>query len=143
MLLDGLQGWKNPANGLKHSRLCERILNTPAKTGILGRVKPVNYTKFVEFSIAVQCRPTTKDSSLCFAPEQIHTPEAVFHVAQESQPGGTTGVLARPVVIGENPSNHVFVDLDVGRQGDVLGDSRTAPVTTRWRVEEWYQDGES
>src|SRR6267143_3325365 len=62
------------------------------------------------------------------APEQIHTPEAVFHVAQESQPGGTTGVLARPVVMGENPSNHIFVDLDVERQGNVLGDSRTAPV---------------
>src|SRR6266699_2833824 len=62
------------------------------------------------------------------APEQIHTPEAVFHVAQESQPVGTSGVLARPVVTGENPSNHVFVDLDVERQGDVLGDSRTAPV---------------
>src|SRR6266550_8321311 len=27
------------------------------------------------------------------APEQIHTPEAVFHVAQESQPRRTTGVL--------------------------------------------------
>jgi len=61
-------------------------------------------------------------------PEQIHTPEAVFHVAQERQPRGATGVLARPVVIGENPANHVFVDLDVERQGDVLGDSRTAPV---------------
>jgi hypothetical protein len=61
-------------------------------------------------------------------PEQIHTPEAVFHVAQESQPRGTTGVLVRPVVIGENPSNHFFVDLDVERQGDVLGDSGTAPV---------------
>jgi hypothetical protein len=43
-------------------------------------------------------------------PEQIHTPEAVFHVAQERQPRGATGVLARPVVIGENPSHHVFVD---------------------------------
>ena len=61
-------------------------------------------------------------------PEQIDTPEAVFHVAQESQPGGTTGVLSRPVVIGENPANHLFVDLDVERQGDLLGDSRTAPV---------------
>src|SRR5438132_2378177 len=57
--------------------------------------------------------------------EQIDTPEAVFHVAQESQPGGTIRVLARPVVMGENPSNHVFVDLDVESQGDVLGDSRT------------------
>ena len=52
-LLDGPQGWKNPTNGLKHSRLCERILNTPAKTGTLGQVKPINYTKFVEFSIGV------------------------------------------------------------------------------------------
>jgi hypothetical protein len=32
-------------------------------------------------------------------PEQIHTPEAVFHVAQESRPRGTTGVLVRPVVM--------------------------------------------
>src|SRR5271169_6275028 len=62
------------------------------------------------------------------APEQIHTPETVFHVAQESQPGRTTGGLSRPAVTGENPSNHVFVDLDVERQGDLLSDSRTAPV---------------
>jgi hypothetical protein len=62
------------------------------------------------------------------APEQIHTPEAVFHVTQESQPGGTPGVLSRPVVMGENPSNNVFVDWNVERQGDLLGDSRTAPA---------------
>jgi hypothetical protein len=49
-------------------------------------------------------------------------------VAQESQPGRTTGILARPVVMGENPAYHVFVDLDVERQGDLLSDSRTAPV---------------
>jgi hypothetical protein len=61
------------------------------------------------------------------APEQIHAPEAVFHVAQESQPRGTTEGLSRPVVIGENPSNHVLVDLDVEHQGDLLRDSRTAP----------------
>ena len=53
-------------------------------------------------------------------PEQIHAPEAVFHVAQESQPRGTTRVLSRQVVLGENPSNHVFVDLEVERQGDLL-----------------------
>jgi hypothetical protein len=50
------------------------------------------------------------------APEQIDTPETVFHVAQERQPGGTTGVLSRPVVKAENPANHVFVDLDVERE---------------------------
>jgi hypothetical protein len=48
-----------------------------------------------------------------FAPEQIHAPEAVFHVAQERQPGGAIGVLYGSVVIGENPANYVFVDLDV------------------------------
>ena len=47
---------------------------------------------------------------------------------KESQPGRTTGVLPRPVVLRENPSNHVFVDLDVERQGHLLSDSRTAPV---------------
>ncbi len=30
--------------------------------------------------------------------------------------------------MGENPSNHVFVNLDVERQGHLLGDSRTAPA---------------
>jgi hypothetical protein len=62
------------------------------------------------------------------APEQIHTPETVFPVAQERQPGRAVGVLSRPVVMGENPSNHVFVDFDVEGQGDLLGDSGTAPV---------------
>jgi hypothetical protein len=61
------------------------------------------------------------------APEQIHAPKTVFHVAEESQPGGTIGVLSRPVVMGDNPAHHVFVDLDVERQGDLLSDSRTAP----------------
>src|SRR5208283_5196164 len=61
-------------------------------------------------------------------PEQIYTPEAVFHVAQESQPRRTTGALSRPVVMGENPSNNVFVDWDLERQGDLLRDSRTAPT---------------
>src|SRR5215468_11937452 len=63
-----------------------------------------------------------------FAPEQIHAPEAVFHVPKESQPGRTTRVMSRPVVTGENPANYVFVDLDVERQGDLLCDSRTAPM---------------
>src|SRR5215469_9882660 len=63
-----------------------------------------------------------------FAPEQIHAPEAVSHVAQEGQPGGTAGVLSRQVVMGENSANYVFVDLDVERQGDLLSDSRTAAM---------------
>src|SRR5258708_32826324 len=60
--------------------------------------------------------------------EQIHAPQAVFHVAQERQPGGTTGGLPRPVAMAENPANHVFVDWDAERQGDLLGDSRPTPI---------------
>jgi len=63
-----------------------------------------------------------------FAPEQIHAPEAVSHVAQERQPGGAAGVLSRQVVMGENPANYVFVDWNVERQGYLLSDSRTAPI---------------
>jgi hypothetical protein len=40
VLLDGPQGWKDPANGLMHSRVCERLLNAPAKTGVFGQAKP-------------------------------------------------------------------------------------------------------
>jgi len=53
------------------------------------------------------------------APEQIHTPETVFHVAQERQPRGTAGVLSRPVVTREDPANYAFVDWDLERQGDL------------------------
>src|SRR5437667_1659204 len=53
LLLDGPQGWKQPSSDLPHSRRCERALNTPAKTGLRGVVKPANYLAFVRFSIAV------------------------------------------------------------------------------------------
>src|SRR4030095_13701606 len=63
-----------------------------------------------------------------FAPEQIDTPEAVLQVAQEGQPGGTTGILFGPIVTGENPSNNVLIDLDVKSQGNLLSDPWTAPA---------------
>jgi hypothetical protein len=53
LVLDGPQGWKADDNGLQHSRLCERELNTPAKTGRPFEVKPNAYTAFVKFSIEV------------------------------------------------------------------------------------------
>jgi hypothetical protein len=49
--IDGPQAWKDPDNGLEHSRLCERLLYTQAKTGLPGVVKPGLALRFVEFSI--------------------------------------------------------------------------------------------
>lgn len=53
ILVDGPQGWKDPNSPHPHSRVCERVLNTPAKTGLPGHVKPANYAPFVAFSIEV------------------------------------------------------------------------------------------
>ena len=51
LLLDGPQGWRHPASPIEHMRLCERVLNTPGKTGLPGKVKPKTYLPYIEFSI--------------------------------------------------------------------------------------------
>ncbi len=51
LFVDGPQGWKSPKSKHEHCRACERELNTPAKTGVGGHVKPRNYFPFVSFSI--------------------------------------------------------------------------------------------
>ena len=53
LMLDGPQAWKSTTNGLEHSRVSERQLNTPAKTGLPGMVKPVTYRTFAEFCMDV------------------------------------------------------------------------------------------
>ena len=53
LLIDGPQGWRDDASSLVHSRVCERELNTPAKSGLPGCVKPANYRPFVAFSVEV------------------------------------------------------------------------------------------
>jgi hypothetical protein len=53
LILDGPQGWKSPNSGVDHMRLCERVLNTPAKTGVIGMVKPSPALRFVAFSISL------------------------------------------------------------------------------------------
>jgi len=53
LLLDGPQGWRWPESSIQHMRLCERVLNTPARTGDPGQVKPRTYLHFVQFSIEV------------------------------------------------------------------------------------------
>lgn len=53
LLLDGPQAWKSEGNGLAHARLSERQLNTAAKTGLPGMVKPATYRTFAEFCVDV------------------------------------------------------------------------------------------
>jgi hypothetical protein len=53
MMLDGPQAWKSKTNGFEHARVSERQLNTAAKTGLPGIVKPVTYRPFAEFCLDV------------------------------------------------------------------------------------------
>ncbi len=53
LLLDGPQAWKSASNGCPCQRVCEKRLNTPAKTGEPGACKPNGYLPFVQFSIDV------------------------------------------------------------------------------------------
>src|SRR5215472_563561 len=62
------------------------------------------------------------------APEQIHTPEAVLHVAEEREPGGASRIPSRPVMNTEDTANHVLVDCNAESQSDLLGDAGTTPV---------------
>lgn len=49
--VDGPAAWKAPDNGLLHSRVCERQLNTQAKTGLPGFAKPASALRFVSFAV--------------------------------------------------------------------------------------------
>ena len=53
MMLDGPQAWKSRTNGCEHARVSERQLNTAAKTGLPGMVKPITYRPFAEFCLDV------------------------------------------------------------------------------------------
>ena len=53
MMLDGPQAWKSKTNGFAHARVSERELNTAAKTGLPGMVKPATYRLFAEFCLDV------------------------------------------------------------------------------------------
>ncbi len=53
LMLDGPQAWKSKSNSYQHARESERQLNTVAKTGLPGMVKPATYRPFAEFCLDV------------------------------------------------------------------------------------------
>jgi len=61
-----------------------------------------------------------------FAPEQINTPQAVFHVPDERQPSRAAGSRLGSIVFGEHPADHVLVDLDAEGSPDDERNLRTA-----------------
>ena len=61
-----------------------------------------------------------------FAAKEIHAPETVLHVSEESQPGRPTGVRLGLVMSGQDTPNDVFIDGEAERQSNLLSDSRAA-----------------
>jgi hypothetical protein len=84
VMLDGPQAWKSTRKGLQHARLSERELNTAAKTGLPGMVKPVTYRAFAEFCVDVYdalCRRGWKRLAATDQPKDLSA-----HVLAESYP---------------------------------------------------------
>jgi hypothetical protein len=53
LMLDGPQAWKSEDNGQAFCRVSEHELNTAAKTGLPGTVRPGTYERFVGYCLAL------------------------------------------------------------------------------------------
>ncbi|HEY6290094.1 MAG TPA: hypothetical protein VI455_00830 [Terriglobia bacterium] len=62
-----------------------------------------------------------------FAAKEVHAPETVLQVTEESQPRRTVGVWLGVVMGGQDAANEVLVDWDAERQSNLLSDSWAAP----------------
>ncbi len=68
--------------------------------------------------------------------KKIHTPQTVFAVAQESEPGRTVRARLRPVVPGQHAPYQILINLDIEEQGNLLGDA----LATEFRVSTFHLD---
>lgn len=59
------------------------------------------------------------------APEEIHALQARVQMPEDREPGGPGDPGAWPVVLDNDPSDHVFVDVNAEIMGDLLSDPRT------------------
>jgi hypothetical protein len=60
-----------------------------------------------------------------FTSEQIDAPQAVLHVSDEREPGGSLISGGRSEMPSEDAADDIFVDLDAKRVSNLLGNSRT------------------
>ncbi|HEY1256045.1 MAG TPA: hypothetical protein VGF01_14820 [Terracidiphilus sp.] len=86
LMLDGPQAWKSRSNGLEHSRMSERQLNTAAKTGLPGLVKPLSYRPFAEFCLDVYDALCRRGWHRLATREQPSTEQDQERVLAESYP---------------------------------------------------------
>lgn len=112
IFLDGPQAWKDPNNGLIHSRLCERELNTPGKTGLPGQTKPQNYRPFIEFSIAVFQHLMNKGAKL-FEGEVDGATGEIYAI--ESFPTAAWGLLGLPRLPSKRRSTLICIEASAKR----------------------------
>src|SRR5262249_22307037 len=60
-----------------------------------------------------------------FTSKEIHTPQAVFRMAQEREPGRTIAIQS--VMKRKNPTNHILIHRNAEGQIDLLGNTGTSP----------------
>ncbi len=59
-----------------------------------------------------------------FTSKKIHTPQTVFAVAQESEPGRTVGSRLRPVVFGEYAPYQILINLSIAKTREICSAMR-------------------
>src|SRR5262249_1720659 len=64
-----------------------------------------------------------------FAPKQVAAPQAVLRVAEEGEPGWTSGISVRPVMNAQDTTDNIPVHVNAESQGDLLGNAGTTPGT--------------
>jgi len=96
LLIDGPHAWKDPARKDQHMRLCERVLNTPGKTGTIGQVKPATYLNFTIFSITLFHTLRRQFGWTLLTPHWPEQPEARFLI--EAFPTAAWRTLGLPAL---------------------------------------------
>ena len=57
-----------------------------------------------------------------FTPEEVNAPETVLHMSDEAEPGGPIS-LVRAIMLREDTSHDILIDIDAKGPCDLLGDS--------------------
>src|SRR5215472_7446498 len=87
------------------------------------QAKPNNPTRVMIHDDQYPVRP----QDCRFAAKEVHAPQTVLQVTEESQPRRTAGTRPWFVMRGQNTANDAFIDGDAERPSNLLSDARAAP----------------